>query len=272
MSSSTRQALAQAKSEISPYLAGAGFAKDLFKIADAIASSSGLRGMLSDPSTESKAKAALIQRVFGGKVSNGAIEFLNTFVAKRFSSGADLVSVLEQLGVYAVASTKADQVDKILAELFAFEQMVASDQELQFALSSKSAPSEAKLALIDKLVAGKVDEATKTLLTQAVLSARGRKVGAVLNQFIKQVADFGKSLVANITVANSISDGQAEQLRANLAKTYGQAIKLNIEVNPAIIGGIVVEVAGEIIDGSIASRMSHLKQELAHAAASVNRS
>jgi F-type H+-transporting ATPase subunit delta len=79
-------------------------------------------------------------------------------------------------------------------------------------------------------------------------------------------------LVANITVANSISDGQAEQLRANLAKTYGQAIKLNIEVNPAIIGGIVVEVAGEIIDGSIASRMSHLKQELAHAAASVNRS
>ncbi|NDE88677.1 MAG: F0F1 ATP synthase subunit delta [Micrococcales bacterium] len=273
MASSTRQALAQAKSEISGYLAsGLSFAKDLFTIADAIAGNAQLRGMLSDPSTESSAKSSLIERVFAGKVSKEAVEFLKTFSGKRFSRGIDLVVGLEQLGVHAAAASSSSELDDVLAELFAFSQIVSSDRELQFALSSKSAPSQAKLALVETLVGNKVKPATKALIVQAVAGARGRKVGTVLDQFTKQVAAFGESLVANVTVAAAITADQEKQLVNNLAKTYGQAIKLNVSVNPAIIGGIVVEIAGEIIDGSVASRLTNLKQQLVKTAASANRS
>jgi len=273
MASSTRQALAQAKSEVSGYLGqGLTFATDLFRIADAISGNAQLRGILSDPSADSQAKSSLVDKVFAGKVSSGAIEFLKLFVAKRFSRGLDLVVGLEQLGVHAVAASHASEVDVLISELFAFEKVVASDQELQFALSSKSAPVEAKLALLEALVGSKLHAATKTLLIQAVGGARGRKVGTVLNQFAKQVAAFGESLVAKVTVANPISADQEQKLRTNLAKTYGQSIKLNVEINPAILGGMVVEVAGEIIDGSVANRLVNLKQQLAQAAASVNRS
>ncbi len=273
MASSTRQALAQAKSEISGYLGeGLTFATDLFRIADAIAGNAQLRGILSDPSADSQAKSSLVDSVFAGKVSSSAIEFIKLFVAKRFSRGLDLVVGLEQLGVHAVAAGHANEVDTILNELFAFEKIVGSDQELQFALSSKSAPNEAKLALVEQLVGDKIHQATKTLIVQAVGGARGRKVGTVLNQFAKQVAAFGESLVATVTVASPISSEQEQKLKTDLAKTYGQSIKLNVEINPAILGGMVVEVAGEIIDGSVASRLVNLKQQLAHAAASVNRS
>lgn len=273
MASSTRQAIAQAKSELNG-ISGIGldFATDLFKIADAIAGNGQLRGMLSDPSAESKLKSDLVDRVFGGKVSSSAIEFVKALVAKRFSRGIDLVIGLEQLGVHAAAASDSASVDVVMAELFAFEQLVSSDRDLQFALSSKSAPLEAKLTLVETLVSNKLNPVTKALIMQSVLGARGRKIGTVLDQFSKQVAAFGKSLVAHVTVASEITSAQAESLRSNLAKTYGQAVKLNLEVNPNIIGGMVVEVGGEIIDGSIASRLVTLKQQLAQAAATVNRS
>jgi len=273
MASSTRQALAQAKSEISGYLgAGLTFANDLFTIADAIAGNAQLRGMLSDPSTESSVKSSLIERVFAGKVSKEAIEFLKTFSGKRFSRGIDLVVCLEQLGVHAAASSTSAELDAVLAELFSFNQIVASDRDLQFALSSKSAPSQAKLALVETLLGNKVKPVTKALISQAVSGARGRKVGTVLDQFTKQVAAFGESLVANVTVASPITSVQEKQLVDNLAKTYGQSIKLNVSVNPEILGGVVVEIAGEIIDGSVASRLTNLKQQLVKTAASANRS
>lgn len=273
MASSTRQALAQAKVEVTPYLSGRlEFATDLFRIADAIAGNAQLRGILSDPSTDSAAKNALLERVFAGKVSGPALEFLKMFVAKRFSKGIDLVVGLEQLGVYAAAASNSAEVDKVLAELFAFGNVVSADRELQFALSSKSAPTEAKLNLVQTLLADRVTPVTKSLIVQAVSGARGRKVGTVLEQFAKQVAAFGRSLVANVTVANELSQQQIEELTQNLAKSYGESIKLNVEVDPSIIGGIVVEVAGEIIDGSVANRLNNLKQQLVQAAASVNRS
>ena len=275
MASSTRQALAQAKAEISAYLGSdLSFATDLFVVAEAISSNAQLRGILSDPSTESEAKNALIERVFGGKVSAKAVEFVKRVVAKRFSRSLDLVVVLEQLGVHSAAATAANTsvLDQVQGELFGFQQVVSGDRELQFALSSKSAPNEAKLALVESLVAGKVQAVTKALINQAVGSARGRRVAIVLDQFGKQVAAYGESLVATVTVSKALDLDQVERLRLSLAKTYGQQIRLNVEVDASIIGGMVVQIAGEIIDGSVSSRLQNLKLQLVTAASSINRS
>ena len=82
MASSTRQALAQAKADASAYLGSdLAFATDLFVVADAISGSTQLRGILSDTSTESDAKNALIERVFNKKVSANAIEFVKKVCA-----------------------------------------------------------------------------------------------------------------------------------------------------------------------------------------------
>ncbi len=275
MASSTRQALAQAKAEVSAYLGSElSFATDLFVVADAISSSAQLRGILSDPSTESANKNGLVDRVFGGKVSASAIEFVKKVVAKRFSRGIDLVVVLEQLGVHAAAATaaKTSVLEQVQSELFAFQQVVASNRDLQFALSNKSAPNAVKLALVEALVGNKVTPVTKAVINQAIGAARGRRIATVLDQFGKQIAAYGESLVATVTVSTALDQNQIERLRSSLAKTYGQQIRLNVEVDSSIIGGMVVQIAGEIIDGSVSSRLQNLKLQMASAAASVNRS
>lgn len=275
MASSTRQALAQAKADSSAYLGSdLAFATDLFVVADAISGSTQLRGILSDTSTESKAKSDLLDRVFKTKVSANALEFVKKVVALRFSRSMDLVIVLEQLGVHAASATasKTSVLDQVQNELFSFQQIVASDRDLQFALSNKSAPNETKLALVKALIGSKAHLVTQALINQAVGSARGRRVAVVIDQFAKQVAAYGQSLVATVTVSKELDQSQVERLRSTLAGTYGQQVSLNVEIDPSIIGGMVVQIAGEIIDGSVSTRLQNLKLQLAKASGSINRS
>ena len=267
MASSTRQSLAAAKTALTPLLAKADlkFAEEIFAIGAAVASSSQLRSILSDPSAEAKAKSGALSAVFGKNVSSSALEFATALVELRWSTGQDLVSAFEQLAVYAVAAIAANnkKISDVESELFAFKQAVDSDQDLQFALGDRLASEEAQLALVATLIKGKVSEEAAVLIRRAVTGARRRRVALVLEQFGKQVSAYADRLVATVTVAAPMSTAQLDRLEGVLAKSYGQSLKLNVEVDPAILGGIKVQVAGEILDGSLASRLTAAKLQLA---------
>jgi len=267
MASSTRQSLAQAKSALSPLLAKADlkFAEEIFAIGAAVASSTQLRSILSDPSAEAKAKEGALNAVFGKSASSAALEFATSLVSLRWSTGQDLVGAFEQLAVFAVAAiaTNKKQLASVESDLFAFKQAVDSDQELQFALGDRLASDEAKLELVATLTKGKVADESALLIRHAVIGARRRRVSIVLEQFGKQVSAYAERLVATVTVAAPISSAQLEKLEGILAKSYGHSLKLNVEVDPAILGGIKVQVAGEILDGSLSSRLTAAKLQLA---------
>ena len=267
MASATRQSLTAAKAAIKPLLAKAdiNFAEEIFGIGAAVASSTQLRSILSDPSAEANAKSGALKAVFGKNVSATALDFVTTLVGLRWSTFQDLVSAFEQLAVFAVASIAADgkKLATVESELFAFKQAVDSDQDLQFALGDRKATDEAKLALVAALTKGKVTDEAALLIRRSVTGARRRRVALVLEQFGKQVSAFAERLVATVTVATPMSDAQLGRLETVLAKSYGQSLKLNVEVDPAILGGIKVQVAGEILDGSLASRLTAAKLQLA---------
>ena len=267
MASATRQSLTAAKAAIKPLLAKAdiNFAEEIFGIGAAVASSTQLRSILSDPSAEANAKSGALKAVYGKNVSATALDFVTTLVGLRWSTGQDLVSAFEQLAVFAVASIAADgkKLATVESELFAFKQAVDSDQDLQFALGDRKATDEAKLALVAALTKGKVTDEAALLIRRSVTGARRRRVALVLEQFGKQVSAFAERLVATVTVATPMSDAQLGRLETVLAKSYGQSLKLNVEVDPAILGGIKVQVAGEILDGSLASRLTAAKLQLA---------
>ena len=267
MSSSTRQAVAAAKEILSPLLADAElkFAEEIFAIGSAVASSKQLRNILSDPSAEIAGKKAALAAVFGKSVSSKSVDFVAKLVDLRWSSGQDLVSALEQLAVHSVAAiaTKANKLEALEAELFGFRQVVDSDQQLQIALASRQASYEQKLALVDSLLTGKFGPEAGLLIRFAVVGSTKRRLAVVLEQFGKLLAAYADRLVANVTVATALSDKQAEALKSVLAKDYGHALRLNIEVDPAILGGVKVQIAGEIIDGSVANRLKQARMMLA---------
>jgi len=267
MASSTRQALAAAKDALAPSLAKADlkFAEEIFAIGAAVGSSVQLRNILSDPSGENKAKAGALQAVFGKAVSKEALEFATTLSGYRWSKGGDLVAAFTQLGVFTIAGivAKSKKLQELEGELFAFNQALASDRELQSAFSSRQATLEAKLELINALTKKKVSDAAAILLRNAVIISKNVRLAVVLEGFIKQVSAYAERLVANVTVASELSKSQLERLQASLTKTYGQDINLNVAIDPSILGGVKVQVAGEIIDGSVVARLNQAKMQLA---------
>lgn len=267
MASSTRQALVAAKEAISPLLKGADlrFAEELFTIGAAVASSIQLRNLLSDPSGEAKAKQGALAAVFGKSVSKNALAFANTLSGLRWSKGSDLVAAFEQIGVYVVASiaAKSGDLNSLETELFAARQVIDSDQELQQALSSRQADIESKVALVSSLFAKKLSASASLLVRFAVVGSRHLKLSEVLERFGKQVSEVASRLVATVTVAQPLSAAQFKKLESALSASYGQELNLNVEIDPSILGGVKVQVSGEIIDGSVASRLNQAKLQLA---------
>lgn len=267
MASSTRQSLASAKLALEPLLAKAnlGFATELFSVAGAISGSAQLRSLLSDPSAEANAKSGAVSAVFGKAVSADVLGFVTSLVALRWSKGSDLVGALEQLGVHVVASiaAKNGNIDAVESEVFAFQQAIEENQELQFALASKTASVEARLKLANTLIGGAASAEGAALIREAVVSAGKRRTSLVLESYSKIIAQVAQALVAKVTVAGQLSSEQTERLRAALAKTYGSSIKLNVEHDPSLIGGVRVQIADQIIDGSVVARLNQAKLSLA---------
>lgn len=267
MASSTRQALQAATVALTPLLKKADlkFAEELFSIGVALSTSVQLRNILSDPSGAEKAKHGALNAVFGKKVSKEALAFAQTLSGLRWSRGGDLVTAFEQLGVYTVASIAAGnkELSTLESELFSVQQLIDSDEDLQQAFSSRQASTDSKVALIKKLTGKKVSENTDLLVRFAVEGARHRRLSLVLEGYGKQVSAVAERLVATVTVAAPLEKAQLERLEKALAKTYGQELNLNVEIDPSVIGGVKVQVSGEIIDGSVATRLNQARMQLA---------
>jgi F-type H+-transporting ATPase subunit delta len=138
---------------------------------------------------------------------------------------------------------------------------VTSDAELELALRSKLAAPETKAALVERLLVGKASEQTVSIARQLVLQPRGRSIREGLRDAARIVAAQDGQRIATVVSAAPLPVAQAERLRAGLAAKYGD-LKLNQVVDPAILGGLRVQIGDDVIDGSVSSRLSELRLQL----------
>ena len=69
--------------------------------------------------------------------------------------------------------------------------------------------------------------------------------------------------VARVITAVPLSAAQEQRLTAVLGRIYGRTIGLQVTVDPSVLGGLVVQVGDEVIDGSIAHRLEAAQRRLA---------
>src|SRR5688572_30830235 len=130
MGSATREALAETRAALAslgrPALP---VAEDLLAAGRVIGSTSQLRTALTDTEADVAQKRALVEAVFGRRISPEAATLLVSVASSRWSSASDFLAGIEELGIRLAADTAGEGVD-IDAELFSFERTVASDSEL----------------------------------------------------------------------------------------------------------------------------------------------
>lgn len=257
MGSASREALAQARTALRSGL-GAGVGGELLLAASQIASSQALASALGDASADAAAKSQVVERLFGG-FSADARSVIGAAVTARWSNAEEFVDGVEELGLRAEGIANPALSD----ELLAIADLVDRNHELQLSLGSKLSEPAAKVALVSRLLEGKTSASALTVVTHLVASPRGRRLDATLRQAARIAADQAGNELATVTVAAPLSAAQQERLARALQASAGRPVKITTVIDPELVGGVRIQIADDVIDGSIRSRLEELRQQLA---------
>jgi F-type H+-transporting ATPase subunit delta len=236
-------------------------AGELFAAARAVGDSSQLSGALADSSAPVAARRQVVAAVFGKSFRPATASLLTTVVEQRWSSAADLVDGIEELAVRA-ASTAEPSAD-VEEELFRFSRTVAENSELELALGSRLGDASAKGALVDTLLSGRASRATTLIAASLVQQPRERRVRGLLSRATRIVADQRGRKVATVFAATPLNAAQSDRLAAALSARYGTQVSLNTVLDQTVVGGLRVQIADDVIDASVSSRLADLRQKLA---------
>lgn len=267
---SSRQSLVTARVKLDAAVKGATAASaselstQLFFATDVLSKNTSLRRAFADPSREAASKGVLVKDLFGKTLNALALEILTDVSALRWSSAGDLVHVVEQLAIEAEASAANinNELDRVEDEFFETSHLVVDNFELRKALVGTGTP-EAKSALISEVLAKKASPSTVKLAVALVTSLRGRSIEAAFADYLFGLANRRNRLIAVIRVASEISDAQKSRLAAAIEKQVGQPIRVNLEVDSSILGGVSVKFADELVDGSVSNRLASAGRALA---------
>lgn len=242
-------------------------AGELFALVDVLDHNGTLRRAVTDSSRDAAARQGIVNSVFDGKISSQAMAVLTNAVAQRWSEDSDLADALERAAVLAVIASAqsrggVDALDEVLNELLTFVRTVDSNAQAQEALSDHQASKEAKKKLAVAL-GGPATTAEGVLLLERVGSnPRGLHAARAADEFAEIIVKRQNRYIARVTSAINLSQAQLERLGRALNAVYGRELKLDVSVDPAVLGGLRVQVGDEVLDGTVETRMSDLSRSI----------
>lgn len=236
-------------------------AGDLTSVAKLLIAEPVLSRHLADSAEGTEAKARLVDSLFGGKIGAPALGVLATAASQRWSAESNLIDAVEHVGRLAllVRADRSGRGEELEEQLFRFGRVLDEEPRLTALLSDYSAPAQGRIALLDKVLSGgggSVDPTAAMLLANTVTLLRGERADeAVIDLAELAVARRGE-VVAHVTAAGDLSEQQRTRLTEILSRIYSHPVSVQLNVDPAVLGGLQIEVADEVIDGSISSRLT----------------
>jgi F-type H+-transporting ATPase subunit delta len=267
MIGSSRESLAACQEGLDARRQEAGFAQlsgELFAVAGVLDAEGQLRSVLADSGQPLSVREALVRQVFGARVSELATGVVVMAVSRRWADSLDLVLALEQLADQA-AFTVAESdgtLDATEEELFRFGRALDASSALQMALTDPAQTASVKSAVVRDLLRERTTNATQQVLEYAVGHLHGRRIDAVVDELCDLAAKQRERVVAEIRVAAPLDETQQRRLADALSRLKGRTVRLNVAIDPSVLGGVHVRIGDEVIDGTVASRMEQARRAL----------
>ncbi|AUI70943.1 ATP synthase F1 subunit delta [Companilactobacillus alimentarius] len=174
----------------------------------------------------------------------------NKQVGKRYSKA--LFEVAEE----------QNSVEEMLEDLKALKQVYEENPGLGFALAGRSISRTEKLKILDTLKE-KFSTLMQDFLGLVFDNNRMDCIIDIADAYIRKYDEVHGIVEASVTTAIKIDDSQASNLKSVIKKRFSvNEVNLTKIVDSNIIGGVIIRVGDQIVDGSVIKRFNDIKNSL----------
>ncbi|MEO9132128.1 MAG: F0F1 ATP synthase subunit delta [Sphingomonas sp.] len=103
-----------------------------------------------------------------------------------------------------------------------------------------------------------IDATTKNFLGVLAENRRLAQLPAIITAFRRLAADHRGETTAEVISAHPLSTSQVDALKQQLRARIGRDVTVDLSVDPALLGGLVVKIGSQMIDSSIRTRLNTL--------------
>ncbi len=172
-------------------------------------------------------------------------------IASRYAKS--LIELAQERGI----------LEEIYQDMLFFSKTVASSRELGLLLRNPIVKHDKKLAILQALFKGKVNDLTLSFFTIITQKNREAVLSSVATEFLAQYNLLKKVQKAQITTAVPLTPALREEFKQMVLKRTGMnTVILEEIVDPGIIGGFILRIGDIQIDDSIRTNLLRLKNQL----------
>jgi F-type H+-transporting ATPase subunit delta len=170
-------------------------------------------------------------------------------------------------GRYATAlfelALEADAIDQVAADLQAFDALLAASADLTRLVRSPVFTSEMQ----GKAIAAVLDRAgigglAGQFLGVVVANRRLFAVREIIKGYAALLARHKGEVRAEVTVAEDLSDAHRGEILDTLNAVTRQNVKIDVKIDPSIIGGLVVKLGSRMVDTSLRTKLNALRHAM----------
>lgn len=170
-------------------------------------------------------------------------------------------------GRYATAlfelAREAGTLDTVIRDLARFEAMLAHNPDLMRLVRSAVFSAEEQTRAITAVLAkAKIEGIAANFLRLVAANRRLFAVRDMLRAFREMVAAHKGEVAAVVTVAEPLAETHRAEIKAALDGVTGKNVQVDVKVDPAIIGGLVVKVGSRMVDGSLRTKLNAIKHAM----------
>jgi F-type H+-transporting ATPase subunit delta len=155
-----------------------------------------------------------------------------------------------------------DALDTIREQIGQFADALQDNRDLQVFFFSPYFSTEEKKDALGKAVTG-ADEAVENFLELLVEKHRMPAIFRIRRELDALWREENKLLPVQVTSAVELDEQTVANLGDRISERTGRTVELTADVNPDILGGIVLRVGNSILDASIRNRLEQLRKQVA---------
>lgn len=160
------------------------------------------------------------------------------------------------------SAKEKNMLDSLKTDMKLVDQVSNTAKDFILLLESPIVKTSKKIELVSEIFKGKIDDLTLKFLQLIAKNKREAYIPGIARNFLDLVKKDQNIKSAMVTTATEIAPATIKKIEAVLGSELHAQIELSAQVNPDIVGGMILRIGDKQYDASIATQLKNIKQEL----------